>query len=229
MNPIDPNRGSAQLSNLPSQNESNGFVLSAVNLAKRFNREWIFRNLTFDFKSGNRYAITGPNGSGKSTLLHVLWGQTPQSSGKLTYHHGEKEIPGEDIYRHVAIAAPYLDLIDEFTLQEQLEFHFKLKKARFDLKVPDLIEIMRLEHSRSKFLGNFSSGMKQRVKLALAFYTAADLIFLDEPGTNLDSTVFEWYLAEYQKLPSDVMVIVASNNPDEYPGKVTELNLLTFK
>jgi ABC-type multidrug transport system ATPase subunit len=229
MNPKDPKAGSAQTSHLPLGSESNGFILSTENLAKRFNREWIFRNLTYDFRAGNRYAITGPNGSGKSTLLHVLWGQTPQSSGKLSYHLGNQEIPIEEIYQRVAIAAPYLDLLDEFTLEEQLKFHFKLKKARFALKVDDLIEIMKLEHSRAKFIGNFSSGMKQRVKLALAFYTKSDVVFLDEPGTNLDSTVFEWYLTEYEKLPSDVIVIVASNNPEEYPGKITELNLLTLK
>lgn len=206
----------------------NGFSINVTDLSKRFNREWIFRNLTFQFTSGNTYAITGPNGSGKSTLLQVLWGQVPQTSGVLQYNAANTVVPVEKIVDHISIATPYMDLIDEFTLQEQLDFHFKLKKARNQVSMNELLEIMYLTEAKDKFIGNFSSGMKQRVKLALAFYTEADILFLDEPSTNLDQLAFSWYKRQVEMLPEQ-LIFIASNNPEEYPSNARVFNLLNYK
>ena len=210
------------------QNPS-GITLVVNDLGKRFNREWIFRNLSFKFTPGNTYAITGPNGSGKSTLLQVLWGQMPQSGGNIEYKISDKTIPAEEIYTSIAIATPYMDLIDEFTLEEQIRFHFKLKSSRGGITVHDMIERMYLTKSRDKFIGNFSSGMRQRVKLALAFFTKADLIFLDEPGTNLDQQAFEWYLNELKALPKDCSIFIASNQPAEYPVNAHKIDIMAYK
>jgi ABC-type multidrug transport system ATPase subunit len=212
-----------------ADHEINGMTLSVDNLSKRFNLEWIFRNLSFTFEAGNTYAITGPNGSGKSTLLQVLWGQVPQTSGTLLYKKGALEIPVQDSYKYVSIATPYMDLIDEFTLLEQLKFHFQLKSIRSGVSINDLLAILYLDHARDKAIGNFSSGMKQRVKLGLALYTHAELVFLDEPGTNLDERAFEWYLAELKKLPEQCAVCIASNNPKEYPESALRLDLTDYK
>lgn len=209
---------------------TSGISITTEGLSKRFNREWIFRNLSYQFSSGNTYAITGPNGSGKSTLLQTLWGQVPQTSGSIQYEApAGVVIPVEKIARHTAIATPYMDLIDEFTLREQLDFHFKLKQVRGQRSHAELLDIMYLTHARDKYIGNFSSGMKQRVKLALAFYTAADLVFFDEPGTNLDEQAFAWYKKELQKLPADVLTFIASNNKDEYPAECHVINVLAYK
>src|SRR6478609_11181093 len=105
-------------------------TIQVENLGKRFNREWIFKNLTSTFEQGNTYAITGPNGSGKSTLLQVLWGQMPSSSGKISYHLKDKAVAIEDVFQHVSIATPYMDLIEEYTLEEMIRFHFQFKKVR---------------------------------------------------------------------------------------------------
>ncbi len=146
-------------------------TIRATNLGKRFNREWIFRNLNFQFTSPNTYAIVGPNGSGKSTLMQVLWGQMPPSAGSIVYSNSGTEIPVEEVYKNLSIATPYLDLIEELTLQEQLEFHFALKKTRDNLSIVDILAKMELSHAKDKAISNFSSGMKQRTKLALAFFT----------------------------------------------------------
>jgi ABC-type multidrug transport system ATPase subunit len=207
----------------------NAFTLSVNNLSKRFNREWIFRDLNFDFTAGKTYAITGPNGSGKSSLLQVLWGQVPQTSGSINYRKENKEVPIQEVSAHVSIATPYMDLIDEFTLLEQLNFHFKLKSIRPGISIPDFLRILYLEEAATKTIGNFSSGMKQRVKLGLAFYTQAELLFLDEPGTNLDARAFEWYRTELKKVPPHSLIFIASNNPLEYPESALILNLLDFK
>jgi ABC-type multidrug transport system ATPase subunit len=198
-------------------------------LGKRFNREWIFRNLDYVFKPSKIYAVTGPNGSGKSTLLQVLWGQLPQSTGDLNYSHSSGEIPIDEIFKHIAIATPYLDLIEEFTLSEHISFHFKLKPSRNGMGQEEILEKLKLTGARHKHIANFSSGMRQRVKLGLAFFTEADLIFLDEPTTNLDRDTNVWYHHELEKLPSHCTIFIASNQPDEYPVHSEIINILDFK
>jgi ABC-type multidrug transport system ATPase subunit len=191
-------------------------ILVTEALSKRFNREWIFRNFNFQFKTGGKYVFTGPNGSGKSTMLQVLWGQTPQTSGVLKYQIEGKSISVDDLSQHISIAAPYMDLIEEFTLVEQLEFHFNLKKIRMGISIADLLDIMYLGQSKDKFISNFSSGMKQRLKLGLAFYSQCNLLFIDEPGTNLDEVAFQWYKAQLGLIPPNVTIVMASNNALEY-------------
>lgn len=198
-------------------------------LGKRFNREWIFRNLSYRFLPGVTYAITGPNGSGKSTLLQVLWGQMPQTSGILRYESTHKVLAIDESYQYISIATPYMDLIEEFTLAEMVNFHFRLKKIRKGFTMHDVIARMYLTDSTHKQLINFSSGMKQRLKLALAFYTDAHLYFLDEPGTNLDKRAFDWYKHEFAHLPKNATVFVASNNAAEYPENATVLNIMDLK
>ena len=204
--------------------------ITTQNLSKRFNREWIFRNLNHTFSSGNTYAITGPNGSGKSTLLQVLWGQMPQSAGIVEYLSETNEVVEiENVFKNVSIATPYMDLIEEFTLTEQLQFHFKLRHSRANLSIDEMIRQMYLENARNKYISNFSSGMRQRVKLALAFFTQAEIIFLDEPGTNLDKQAFDWYVNQLHSLPTQSLVFIASNQPDEYPESAHKINILDYK
>ncbi|MFZ5970995.1 MAG: ABC transporter ATP-binding protein [Bacteroidota bacterium] len=198
------------------------------NLGKRFNREWIFKNMTITLESGRVYAITGPNGSGKSTLLQVLWGQMPASAGSLRYMHADAGIDHENIHQHLVIAAPYLELIDEFTLEEMVRFHFKFKKVRAGLTTTEVIEKMELLDARTKFIRQFSSGMKQRLKLALAFFSEAEIIFLDEPTTNLDKNATRWYLNNLASCQAP-LVIIASNQEHEYPETAKKINILDFK
>lgn len=202
--------------------------IEARNLSKRFNREWIFKNLNYQFTE-NFYAITGPNGSGKSTLLQTLWGQMLPSAGEVIYSQNEKVIPAEDVFRHVAIATPYLELIDEFTLTEMVAFHFRFKKPRLDKTTQELLELFELSHARDKTIANFSSGMRQRLKLGLAFYSRTGVLFLDEPTTNLDKKAIAWYQLQLAAIPSETMVLIASNQEHEYPAAATKLDILTYK
>ncbi|MBL7841728.1 MAG: ATP-binding cassette domain-containing protein [Cyclobacteriaceae bacterium] len=205
-------------------------IIEVSELAKRYNREWIFKNFTQTFRSGQTYAITGPNGSGKSTLLQVLWGQLPQSGGKISYVKNNTAITVDDVFRYVSVAAPYMDLIEEFTLTEQLQFHFKLRKPRTGYTIESMIGKLYMTDSRDKQISNFSSGMKQRVKLGLAFFTETDVIFLDEPGTNLDEKAFAWYkenLAEATQTGS--MILIASNQKSEYPDNAEVISMTSYK
>jgi ABC-type multidrug transport system ATPase subunit len=215
--------------NSTASSTNNGLSITIKDLSKRFNREWIFSNVTFDFLPGNTYAITGPNGSGKSTFLQVVWGQVPQTSGEITFKNRGLEIPMEAWYKHIAIATPYMELIEEFTLAEMIDFHFKLKNIRPGVSIRDLIQIMYLQNAIEKPLLNFSSGMKQRVKLALAIYTNAEIFFLDEPGTNLDGQAFDWYLRELARLPAKSLIFIASNEMKDYPKTASRLHIPDFR
>ncbi len=203
--------------------------ISTKNLSKRFNREWIFKDLTYQFSAPQTYAIIGPNGSGKSTLLQVLWGQMLPSQGKVIYENEGHEIPGHEVYKHLSIATPYLDLIDEFTLLEMIRFHFKFKKVRNNKSEEELIDLFELPQARDKAIANFSSGMRQRLKLGLAFYSTADAIFLDEPTTNLDRKSVDWYQQQREQLPKDTLVIIASNQEHEYPASAEKIDILAYK
>lgn len=206
------------------------FVIEVNQLAKRYNREWIFKNFTHTFRSGQTYAITGPNGSGKSTLLQVLWGQLPQSDGIINYSKAGHTIPVDDIFRHVVVAAPYMDLIEELTLSEHLEFHFKLKRPRPGYSIESMIERLYLGSSRDQQIADFSSGMKQRVKLGLAFFTDADVIFLDEPGTNLDEKAFNWYQENLASADlKNSLIFIASNQKSEYSDSAEVISVAGYK
>jgi len=206
-----------------------GITISIDNLGKRFNREWIFRKLSFTFSPGNRYAITGPNGSGKSTLMQILWGQSLPSAGTISYSEAGQNIPAEEIFRRISVATPYMDLIEEFTLEEHIDFHCRLKPLRAGITRDELIERMYLTGSRKKQIGVFSSGMRQRLKIGLALFSDVDFIFLDEPGTNLDKQAFLWYVSQVAEIPSQTSVVIASNNPDEYEGASAVINIMDFK
>lgn len=187
--------------------------ISLQNVGKRYNREWIFRHFDFDFDTSGSYAITGANGSGKSTLLQVIAGATTHSEGKLLYDKNEGGTI-EQPYQHIAIAAPYLELIEEFTATELLEFHTGFKKLTAPIK--EILQSVNLEKAADKQIRYFSSGMKQRLKLAQAFFSESDVLFLDEPTTNLDSEGVNLYQALVQNHAGNRLLFVSSNVPQEY-------------
>lgn len=122
-----------------------------------------------------------------------------------------------------------MDLIEELTLDEHIRFHFRMRKMRDGLTHDAILEKLYLTEARDKNIANFSSGMKQRLKLGLAFYTDAKALFLDEPGTNLDERGFAWYTENLTGLPTDLLVFIASNQRDEYPENAEVLDLMRFK
>lgn len=203
--------------------------ISLDKIGRRFNREWIFRNVSFEFESGNSYAILGANGAGKSTLLQIISGSLSSSEGRIRYTHLERVIEQEDIFSYLSLAAPYLELIEEFSLGELIEFHFRFKNYRQGIDKDSLIELLGFKNSEFKAIRNFSSGMKQRVKLALAFCSDTDIILLDEPTSNLDKQGSEWYLNLVSEFSSDRLLIVCSNQEHEYQFCTSRLNVTDYK
>lgn len=203
--------------------------ISLEHIGRRFNREWIFRDINYEFESGSSYAILGANGAGKSTLLQVISGSLSSSEGKISYLKGDKMIDQEKVFIHLSMAAPYLELIEEFTLTELIDFHFRFKKYHKDFDRKSVIELLGLMNSEFKAIKYFSSGMKQRVKLALAFCSDTALLLLDEPASNLDQQGLEWYLSLASNLSSDRLVIICSNQEQEYSFCRHRLNIADYK
>lgn len=199
------------------------------NIGKKFQHEWIFRDVTFLFEQNRTYALTGPNGSGKSTLLMLLSALVPPSRGTVAYQVARQPVAEEDVYRHTTLAAPYQELIEEFTLQELLNFHFTLKPPIASLSVPNILEKMRLETALNKYIYQFSSGMKQRLKLGLALYSSSDMVLLDEPCANLDAENTQWYQEEIRQVIGQRLIIIASNQPYEYDFCDEVLDIVHFK
>jgi len=198
-------------------------------VGKRYRYEWIFRNVEFTFEAGKKYAILGPNGSGKSTLLKILAGHLSPSKGKVDFSFKGKKVDGDNVYKHISYAAPYIELIEEFTLTEAIQFHQKFKPFINQLTPNDLIEILDFEKSKNKPIRFFSSGMKQRLKLVLSICSEASLLLLDEPTTNLDNQGMDWYRDLVKKYARDRLVIVASNVEKDYDFCDTTLNILDYK
>jgi ABC-type multidrug transport system ATPase subunit len=198
-------------------------------IGRRFNREWIFRNINYEFESGNSYAVLGSNGAGKSTLLQVISGSLSSSEGKISHMRGDTLIDQEKVYIQQSMAAPYLELIEEFTLTELIDFHFRFKKYRQGLNRQGVIELLGLKNSEFKAIKYFSSGMKQRVKLALAFCSDTDLLLLDEPASNLDQQGLDWYLSLASTFSSDRLLLICSNQEQEYSFCSHQINIADYK
>ncbi len=206
-------------------------IITLQDVGRRYNREWIFRHLSYTFSAGKKYAILGPNGAGKSTLIKVLTGSLSVSEGNLTYEtFAQKQVAVDAVYNHITIAAPYMELIEEFTLSELIDFHFQHKKYLDGFNKESLLALSYLEDARDKEVKHFSSGMKQRLKLVLACCAQSDIVFLDEPTSNLDAKGESWYqeLVD-QTIDASRILIVGSNQPKEYAFCDEQVDIQQYK
>jgi len=198
-----------------------------TNLGKRYNRDWIFRHLDYTFTEGKKYAITGPNGSGKSTLLQILSGAVSHNEGTIAYTINNQSCTSEEIYKHLSLAAPYIELIEEMTAKEMLEFHTSFKHLR--LPINEIIDAVGLSKAINKQIRYYSSGMKQRLKLAQAFFSDAPILCLDEPTTNLDAAGIALYNELIGNYTNDKTVFISSNDEQEYSFCDEILKIENFK
>ena len=213
-------------------------TISLSDAGKRYNRDWIFRHLTYNFEAGKSYAITGPNGSGKSTLLQAIGGALHLNEGSIQYSENSIQtgnsgspsvVSNENIFSFISICAPYLEVVEEMTVKEFLGFHSQFKPLIAAVSIDEIISIVGLGKAVNKQIRYYSSGMKQRVKLAQCIFSDVPVLLLDEPCTNLDATGIEIYnnlVLEYCKKR---MVIVSSNDHHEYEFCTEKLNIMKWK
>jgi ABC-type multidrug transport system ATPase subunit len=174
---------------------------------------------------GQHYALIGNNGSGKSTLLQTISGYATLSKGKIEWG----DYNTETIFQQISVAAPYLELIEEFTTIEQFEFHNRFKPFRKDLTTAQMIEMIGLKAATDKQIRYFSSGMKQRLKLALAIFSETPILLLDEPCSNLDKEGYALYHDLIRNYAMHKLIIIGSNDTQEYDYCTKHINLLDYK
>lgn len=186
--------------------------------------------MNLELQEGQGYAILGSNGSGKSTLMQVLSGYLSPSKGQIIYEKQGDIIEKGEAYQSLSFAAPYIELIEEFTLQESIDFHYRFKQMLLSKK--DLLHLLDYPKSAyNKQVKFFSSGMQQRLKLALAICSDTSLLLLDEPTITLDNQAIEWYghvLQQYAYSP-ERLTIIASNVAEDFAGCQHQINILDYK
>lgn len=213
--------------------------ISLSGVGKKFGSEWIFRNVNDEIYPNDKLVILGGNGSGKSTLLQVISGFVSPNEGAIKYNltgsgggksASNKIISPEDLKNHIAFASPYLQLVEDFTLTEMIGHAAIFKPFLNKLSSKEIIELIELSHAKEKFIRQFSSGMKQRLKLGLAILSDTSLLLLDEPVSNLDKESINWYKNLIGKYTAHRTVIVCSNNiEEEYFFCTKQLNVMDFK
>jgi ABC-2 type transport system ATP-binding protein len=182
------------------------------NLGKRFGDYWLFRNLNLTISKGEKLAFTGNNGSGKSTLLQLISGHMRPSEGTIHIRNGAQEIANDQWFQYFSFSAPYIDIIEEFTATEFLIFYGAHKKMMKNISPSEIISLCNLTSFSSQPISSFSSGMKQRLKLACTVLTDVPLLLLDEPLSNLDESGSEFYRSLIAEHTKEKTVIICSND-----------------
>lgn len=186
-------------------------------ISKRFQRHWIFKDVSHSFDASVPVALLGPNGSGKSTLLRVIAGMQSPSLGKVRFYNDSGSLlPADQVFREISFCAPGQEIVEELTLREFFDFHFSFKCALPGLTTEKIIALCGLGSAAAKPIGDYSSGMKQRVKLAQAIFADTPALLLDEPCTNLDQQGVEQYRDWMEQYSKNRLVVVASNDAREY-------------
>jgi len=209
----------------------NNTTITISGAGKRFNREWIFRNLHYQFISGNSYGIIGFNGSGKSTLLQCIEGSMLLSEVNISYQNNtiDTKIESENVFKLISICAPYLEIVEEMTSIEFLQFHQQFNPLIGKISIQEIINIIGLEKASNKQIRNFSSGMKQRLKLAQAIFSDAPILLLDEPCTNLDKEGYKLYHQLINDYCNNKLLIICSNEEAEIEFCSERLNIVDYK
>ena len=186
------------------------------NLSKRYLYDWIIKDLSYTFADGSISGVNGINGSGKSTFIKMLCGFLSPSEGKILYTSNDKKISRSDVYQCITLAAPYTDIINEYDVEEMFAFHTKFKKLRLDIDTKQFLELVKLKGNKGKQIQFYSSGMKQRLQLALALITDSKLLLLDEPTSYLDDENKAWFYDLLAKHQDNRTIIIASNDKADF-------------
>ncbi len=185
--------------------------------------------LIMNFRSDKSYAITGANGSGKSTLLQVISSALILNEGNVEWQLNENILKPEAVHQHISFAAPYFELVEEMTAKEFLLFHAQFKSFINNFSVDEILQKAQLLSAANKQIRFYSSGMKQRLKLAQAIFSDVPFILLDEPCTNLDESGFNLYYDWIENFCKNRLLIVSSNDINEYKFCDEQLNIQNFK
>ncbi|MCH1575555.1 MAG: ATP-binding cassette domain-containing protein [Flavobacteriales bacterium] len=188
-------------------------------VGKRHGRQWVLRKVDLEVTAGSIQAILGANGSGKSSLLRIMCAFDRPSEGGLTWNLGGRAISAMDVPTQMAYCAPDQGLIADLEVAEHIALHQRLRRSITGTTHQQVLELALLSDKGAVRVSDLSSGMRQRLALALAFTTDASALFLDEPTSHLDKAGKAWY----QSLVADwrrgrTLVVASNHDTTEYPG-----------
>ncbi len=188
-----------------------------ADVAYRYGRQWLFKEVNALLKTGEINLITGPNGAGKSTLLRLLAGALETEAGQIRFLKDGKEIEEEERWRQIALVAPYQELPEEFSLTELTELQDRFLPAGESQKAyrEELTSYFGLSGVAAKPVREYSTGMKQKARIILAFASNRPICLLDEPGSNLDVESCRLLHDFLRREAREKLVIIASNDPSE--------------
>lgn len=206
-------------------------TFTAENISKEFNKKKLFDGVSFSLSQHSSLAITGKNGTGKSTLLKILCGLLSPTKGNWELVINENKIPSQECYKHIGLVSPYLNLYDEFSGAENLEYIGKMRGLSSDFQgnIDELLHNFALHKHRKKEVRYYSSGMKQRLKYCAALLHKPEILFLDEPQSNLDVDGIEVVRTYMKKQTETGILIFATNDSDDLGFAQTVLDLNTLK
>jgi len=198
----------------------NAYTIAAESITKRFDSSYLFKGLSFELNTGSSCSITGPNGSGKSTLLEILAFIRRPTSGTVTISREERPLNAEDIHLNAGFSSPKVNPYGSLSAKENIEFILK-NNTRSGPSTPgndnvtDLLQKYGLYSHRFKPVKNFSTGMRQRLKLIMAIINDPPVLFLDEPGANLDREGKDVIYSYIESAKKNKIIIIATNEEQE--------------
>lgn len=191
--------------------------LKADRLTQAFGKQRLFEELSFSASEGDVLLITGPNGSGKSTLLKILSGFRRPDSGQVRVTMGKDSLPPRELFHRIGMCAPDMRLYEELTGWEHMVFFSRLRgMTSSDGELRKLLQSAGIDSVRHRTVGLYSSGMKQRLKLLLSVHHEPPLLYLDEPGSNLDNEGMNVVADIIRSQKNRGIVVLASNDSREF-------------
>lgn len=188
-------------------------------VGQSFHGRQIFGPLDAELTGGRITAVTGQNGSGKSTFLKLAGHLLPPSQGKITVTAEGQELSREILRQRIGLLTPELRFYGRLTARENMDFLLGMRGLQLEDKTyKDLLErvglsALAISHS---YAGEFSTGMGQRLKMAVLLASQSDIWLLDEPGANLDDAGRAMVAREVQTAKErGVLVAIATNDPGE--------------
>ena len=192
-------------------------AIKVESLKKNFGERKVITSLNFEIRQGESVAITGANGSGKTTLLKLLLSLLRPSSGKVTYFDNDRVLSREELRHRISFVAPYLSLYDQLSAEENLQFFTAVRGGNITGKeIDSLLLRVGLEGRGMDLVSEYSTGMKQRLKYAVALSNKPDFLLIDEPSSGLDDSGKAMMTALIEEQRAGSIIIIATNEKEEY-------------
>jgi len=192
--------------------------IKCENLSKSYSGRTIFKDLSFNISSSQSLTVTGSNGSGKSTLIKVIANLIHSSKGNISIKSDNMDVPRDKWFEKTGLLSPYLNLYDELTGFENLDFFYRLKAkdgSNSRDRIDHVLNKVNLYEKRNELLKNYSSGMKQKLKLAFAVLHEPEILLLDEPRSNLDKAGIDMIYEVSAEQKKKGILIIATNDEDD--------------